>query len=318
MLNSLASASAGHCQKSRLSRAVQRQKWRLVTSPVIDLPDGCLLDTCTDLHAPLQPVINQAMASARYSHAPLRSSHGEDHLLSHSKWVLLLMLSAATASSSCGAGGGGGEAATPLLAASGPLLAALSSSSGNPSAASRAADAPRGSPGGMQVAYEVRASAHGMGIFAAVDIAAGELIWSFGDANVAVYSEAEAEAFVSRASVATLAAVLNNAYWVPGSSNGSPPCMTDPSSDDGRYFNHSSLPGGRNVALGSVLAATADGGKAGQAIMVPEMFDARSTYALRDIAIGEELCDDYNSYVQEPDWYVELLASNGVDTSYMQ
>ena len=226
------------------------------------------------------------------------------------------MLSTATASSCCGAGGGGGEPATPLAVRC-PLLAAASSSSGNPSA-SRAADAPRGSPGGMQVAYEVRESAHGMGIFAAVDIAAGELIWSFGDANVAVYSEAEAEAFVSRASVATLAAVLNNAYWVPGSSNGSPPCMTDPSSDDGRYFNHSSLPGGRNVALGSVLAATADGGKAGQAIMVPEMFDARSTYALRDIAIGEELCDDYNSYVQEPDWYVELLASNGVDTSYMQ
>jgi hypothetical protein len=61
-----------------------------------------------------------------------------------------------------------------------------------------------------------------------------------------------------------------------------------------------------NVAL-AVPAATAGGGK--------EMFDG---IALRDIAIGEELCDDYNSYVQEPDWYVELLASNGVDTSYMQ
>ena len=133
-----------------------------------------------------------------------------------------------------------------------------------------------------------------------------------------MYSEAEAITFVEGASAATLAAVLNNAYWVPGSSKSSPPSMVDPSFDDGRYFNHSSLPGGRDVALGSVLAAAASTG--GGTWMVSEdlVFDAWSTYALRDIAIGEELCDDYKSYVQEPDWYVKLLAKNGVDTSYMQ
>ena len=214
-----------------------------------------------------------------------------------------------TSSSSSGGDCGGNEPATPLAVRC-QRLAAARSPTASPSAA---ADAPGG---GMQVAYEVRASAYGLGIFAAVDIAAGELIWSFDEANLAVYSEAEAITFVEGASAATLAAVLNNAYWVPGSSESSPPSMVDPSFDDGRYFNHSSLPGGRDVALGSVLAAAASTG--GGTSMVSEVFDARSTYALRDIAAGEELCDDYNSYVQEPDWYVELLAKNGVDTSYMQ
>ena len=50
---------------------------------------------------------------------------------------------------------------------------------------------------------------------------------------------------------------------------------------------------------------------------VGELPKVNCTYALRDIAVGEELVDDYNTYGQEPAWYMEVLEKHGVDTGYM-
>eukprot|EP01048_Picozoa_sp_COSAG05_P006417 COSAG05_NODE_414_length_10051_cov_120.012158_13_plen_42_part_00 len=41
----------------------------------------------------------------------------------------------------------------------------------------------------MRVPYEIRASSHGNGVFAAADIAEGELIWSFAAAQKSLYTE---------------------------------------------------------------------------------------------------------------------------------
>ena len=59
--------------------------------------------------------------------------------------------------------------------------------------------------------------------------------------------------------------------------------------DDGKFWNHSQTP---NTG------------------MVPGAADGNSTYALRDIAAGEELLDDYLKY-EELEWFDALVAKHG-------
>eukprot|EP01048_Picozoa_sp_COSAG05_P006418 COSAG05_NODE_414_length_10051_cov_120.012158_14_plen_93_part_01 len=92
-----------------------------------------------------------------------------------------------------------------------------------------------------------------------------------------------------------LTQLLEYGYW---SSVGTP-LLVDISRDDGRFFNHSESP---NVYLGSVAAQRR------RSKGFPASLDPHSTYAAADIAAGEELLDDYNTYGKEPRWYSELLA----------
>ena len=63
--------------------------------------------------------------------------------------------------------------------------------------------------------------------------------------------------------------------------------------DDGKLWNHSSKPN------------TGDGE------------DPNSSYAIRNIAKGEELLDDYGTY-SWPQWLMDILAEHEVDTSYFE
>eukprot|EP00747_Dinoflagellata_sp_TGD_P174194 gnl/TRDRNA2_/TRDRNA2_214106_c0_seq1.p1 gnl/TRDRNA2_/TRDRNA2_214106_c0~~gnl/TRDRNA2_/TRDRNA2_214106_c0_seq1.p1 ORF type:complete len:224 (-),score=35.54 gnl/TRDRNA2_/TRDRNA2_214106_c0_seq1:186-857(-) len=146
----------------------------------------------------------------------------------------------------------------------------------------------------MQVPYEVRESPHGHGLFVTASVKSGELVWKFSEADASLFTEAQARAFLCD-HPERVKQILEYGYWTPGADSH----LIDLSLDDGRFFNHSSSQS--NVALGSVVGAS----------------DIHSTYALRDIAADEELLDDYNTYGKEPEWYDKLLASNGIDTSYM-
>ncbi len=42
-----------------------------------------------------------------------------------------------------------------------------------------------------------------------------------------------------------------------------------------------------------------------------ESIDSYSLYALRDIEPGEEITVDFNTYPDEPEWYLDLLSSKG-------
>ena len=160
----------------------------------------------------------------------------------------------------------------------------------------------------MQVPHEVRDATFGKGLFALERIPACTCIWDRSRAvNLKVVSASEAEEHVAKLDRGALRTLLEYAYF------GADGELIDDSGDSGRFFNHSGSHSQRNVALGSVLlaAARANGTSSSEGV------DPGSTYALRDIAANEELLDDYQSYHDEPQWYLDLLAETGVDTSYL-
>lgn len=162
--------------------------------------------------------------------------------------------------------------------------------------------------GGMQVPYEVRAATFGKGLFASEAIPAGACIWRRSAANLTTIRADDAEEYVAQLEPEALRSLLEYAYF------GADGELINLSSDDGRFFNHYHSGQRSNVALGSVMIAAGGGGPNG----TPSgKIEAGSTYALRDIAAGKELLDDYNTYHPEPQWYLDLLATHGVDTSYL-
>ena len=157
----------------------------------------------------------------------------------------------------------------------------------------------------MQVPYEVRDATFGKGIFATSPIAAGTCVWRRSVASLTVVPASEAEDHVATLEPEARRTLLEYAYFGPEGE------LIDLSCDDGRFFNHSGTQ--TNVALGSVVIAAAVEAGASP----PEGIELGSTYTLRDIAADEELLDNYNTYNSEPQWYLDILASNGVDTSYL-
>lgn len=131
----------------------------------------------------------------------------------------------------------------------------------------------------MQVAYRVAESpGKGRGLFAVAAVPRFSLVWDFNAANVRLFSDDGARALVLQLQGAGgLPELLSYAYFTADA------MLVDLREDDGRFFNHSPCP---NVALGGLLAQWG----------VPGEFHALSTYALRDIAPGEELLDDYTTY----------------------
>lgn len=88
----------------------------------------------------------------------------------------------------------------------------------------------------MQVAYEVRSSQWGQGIFAAQPILTGQLVWDITRATCETYDEAEAQGLIDalrESEDARMRQVLEYSYWCPTSRR-----LVDVSGDDGRFFNH--------------------------------------------------------------------------------
>ena len=157
----------------------------------------------------------------------------------------------------------------------------------------------------MQVPYEIRDATWGKGVFASKRILAGTCVWRRGDARLTAVPAGEAKEYVANLHEDSLQKLLEYAYFGPGGE------LINLQEDDGRYFNHSGTH--TNVGLGSVLIAAAEA----KGETPPEGIEPTSTYTLREIAPEEELLDDYNTYHPEPDWYLDILASRGVDISYL-
>lgn len=107
---------------------------------------------------------------------------------------------------------------------------------------------------------------HGTGLFAAEPIRVGSAVWSFTPAFDRTFTREEIAKLPDGARIylATYAykSQVSGVYVLP--------------EDNGKYFNHSDAPNTRSTH-------PADGGEV-------------ITYALRDIAPGEELTDDYSSF----------------------
>ena len=192
----------------------------------------------------------------------------------------------------------------------------------------------------MQVAYEVRATRWGYGIYAAQPIKRGAVIWDAARSKgrVVYYKGSEAQVLCARLDAAVPPAeevkhLLECAYF---DGRGQ---LVDLRQDDGKYFNHD--PRKQNIGLGSFPPAATAAAAAAAALalrsplesarlsvkplhphvatdpLVSVSVDDESTYALRNILAGEELLDDYNTYGKPPDWYESLMAKHGVGTSYL-
>lgn len=143
----------------------------------------------------------------------------------------------------------------------------------------------------MQIDYIINESpGKGLGIFTNQFIPKNTLIWDFNKANINIYNEHNAKKQLYTSN--NILEFLKYSYFLNN-------IFIDIQNDDGKYFNHSNNP---NIILGYKLDYN---------------FNPYSSYAIRDIHIGEELFDDYNTYDNEPEWYKELIELHNIDFSFM-
>jgi hypothetical protein len=126
----------------------------------------------------------------------------------------------------------------------------------------------------MQVPYEVKDTEWGKGLFAAADIAEGTLIWEYKlGVNIVEYDEQAALAALSTRTYKECQRWLDLTYGQRG--------LLCEILDDGKYMNHSTTPNCKTRAGGN-------------------------TYAIRSIAAGEQLFEDYALF-DHPDFLYPLL-----------
>jgi len=125
---------------------------------------------------------------------------------------------------------------------------------------------------GFQVAYEVKESPYGFGLFAGEFVAKGTLIWKYDSGvNVRTYKNLDdINVRLAELSVEEQEFFMSHVYLFDG--------VMNEILDDGKMWNHSESP---NTGSGSGDDPNADW---------------YSSYAIRDIQAGEELFDDYGCY----------------------
>jgi hypothetical protein len=125
----------------------------------------------------------------------------------------------------------------------------------------------------MNITYEIRETAqYGKGIYSRENIAAGTCIWTYKlNENVTEYDEQQAIAYLQ--SLPTLKA--QQRFLDASFGKGAVLCLI---SDDGQYMNHAD-------ALGSNCITDLSSG---------------NCYAIQDIAIGQQLFEDYSTFTHPP------------------
>ena len=141
-----------------------------------------------------------------------------------------------------------------------------------------------------QVPYEVRDSPiAGKGIFATASVARGALLWKYAPgASVVEHDELSLRARLAGMAEAERHDLLEHIYCWDG--------RAIEILDDAKIWNHSVTPN-------SGLHPDPDAG----------VCDGVSSYALRDIAVGEEVTDDYVTF-HEVDWFERICKEFGAES----
>jgi hypothetical protein len=167
---------------------------------------------------------------------------------------------------------------------------------------------------GFRFPYRVRTTPDkGRGIFAAVAIPRGSVVWRHVAGLYSVYDESG-----FRAMIATLPddRIVSELTYVFGLAD-LPGCLVRVR-DDGILINHAddaNLKTNRDVPLRAVLDPTAsDYLQAATAALLEDRF---ALIATCDIAPGEELTNNYLTEADDPPFYAELCRTYGVDESYL-
>ena len=136
----------------------------------------------------------------------------------------------------------------------------------------------------MQVPYELKPSPiAGTGVFALAPIPRGTLLWKYSSESVIEHDEESLRARLLPLSEAQQVELCEHVYSWEG--------KVIEIIDDAKFWNHATTASGQNTGNHPDEAA-------GEG-------DGVSSYALRDIEVGEELTDDYSTYDELP-WY-ELI-----------
>lgn len=133
--------------------------------------------------------------------------------------------------------------------------------------------------GAMQVPYELKESSiAGMGLFATEPLKRGMLLWKCDETSVCTHTAESLRAKLAALSKEDAKELLEHVYAWEGE--------VIEIIGDGKYWNH------------STTANTGNHPDEGAG-------DGISSYALRDIAVGEELLDDYSAHSSVP-WLEEF------------
>lgn len=125
---------------------------------------------------------------------------------------------------------------------------------------------------------------HGWGIFAEEPIPANSLVWTLVKRNHKTYNYDELLSFVNNSTDDEIKHVLNHIYC-----QGNVAILCE---DEAEYVNHSSNP---NLTQSPVDCNI-------------------GCWSARNIAVGEELLDDYSKY-ETPQWYLDLCKKYNVESS---
>lgn len=140
--------------------------------------------------------------------------------------------------------------------------------------------------------YELKPSAiAGTGIFATAPIKRGALLWKYSPESIAEYDEESFRRRLQPLTPAERVELCEHVYCWEGN--------VVEILDDGKYWNHAKQKDGQNTGNHPDEAA-GDG-------------DGVSSYALRDIAAGEELTDDYSTYAGLP-WFEQICSEAGAES----
>ena len=144
--------------------------------------------------------------------------------------------------------------------------------------------------GGMCVPYEVRDSPiAGRGLFATAPISRGTLVWRYvvGE-SVQEHDESSLRARLQGLSKEEIVDLLEHIYVWEG--------LAIEILDDAKIWNHA-----------------ADHNTGNHPDEASGLGDGMSSYARRDIAVGEELTDDYATFGELP-WYEALCLEHGAES----
>ena len=156
----------------------------------------------------------------------------------------------------------------------------------------------------MQIQYEVRKSKYGLGIFAQEDVKQGTMTWrATKHENIQLYSHDAFLVMLSTQCSYFVDRVVEIAY-------GDPSLILDGivvPYDDSQYTNHNDTPNcGSHESVGQTNVWSE---KFQDAEVVSHV------YALRDIKSGEEITENYESFIL-PAWFVDVMMDRNMLPSY--
>ena len=168
---------------------------------------------------------------------------------------------------------------------------------------------------GLCVSYTLRETPDkGWGVFAAAPITRGTILWRHVPGNYAAYDERSFREYITKMSPSEVVYELEHVFGLPEFPN-----YLIRVFDDGVLINHSSEPTVlMNNASGARKIAYKSSPENAREVEESLLSDRFALIAARDLAMGEELTQDYNVDVEDPSYYDALCEQYKVSWSWLE